>query len=378
LRRWDVVVVGAGPAGSVAARETARRGSSTLLLDRESLPRWKVCGGCLSPGSLSILEGLGLGEVVRGLGAVPLDVLVLRNRGRSVRLPLGGSVSLSRAAFDFALVRAAVGAGAECRAESRVSLGPLRRDGRVVRVERDGEVSEVLAAVVVDATGLGRGLVDDASARSRPDAGSRVGLGAIFSADRYPVAAGALHMAVGRAGYVGLVRDETEALNVAAAVDPCGLRAGSPAAVVARILEESGLPGIGAEPSRGWRGTPSLTRAASALGSERLFRLGDAAGYVEPFTGEGMCWALAGARAVAALAHAGASTWRGELLAEWETHHRRHMLRSQKLCRTLAAGLRRPRMVAAAVGALELVPALAAPFVRRAARAPTAPRVSRA
>ncbi len=378
MRRWDVVVAGAGPGGAVVAGEAARRGSSTLLLDRASLPRWKVCGGCLSPGALSILERLGLGDVVRASGAVPLDVLVLRNGPRSVRLPLRGSVSLSRAAFDFALVRAAVEAGAECRAESRVSLGPLRRDGRVVRVEHGAETSEILAGVVVDATGLGPGLVDDLSPRSRPDAGSRVGLGAIFRAERYPVAAGALHMAVGRPGYVGLVRDEAGALNVAAAVDPAALRAASPADVIASILEEAGLPAIGGEPTLGWQGTPPLTRVASALGSERLFRLGDAAGYVEPFTGEGMCWALAGARAVAALAHAGASTWRDELLAEWETHHRRRMLRSQKLCRTLAAGLRRPRMVAAVVGALELAPALAAPFVRRAARAPAALKRSHA
>jgi len=235
---------------------------------------------------------------------------------------------------------------------------------------------EVLAEVVVDATGLGRGLVADACESSRPDERSRVGLGAVFSGAPYPIGSGALHMAVGHSGYVGLVRDEEGALTVAAAVDPAALRAGSPAEAVARILEECGLPELEVEPSRGWRGTPPLTCSASAVGRERLFRLGDAAGYVEPFTGEGMCWALAGARVVAELAHAGAAGWRSELLSEWTKHHRAGVVRSQRLCRRLASGLRRPRLVSAAITALKLAPALASPFVHRAGRVPAALQVS--
>jgi flavin-dependent dehydrogenase len=48
-RLWDVVVVGAGPAGAMAARELARRGAGVLLVDRAQFPRYKVCGGCLNP-----------------------------------------------------------------------------------------------------------------------------------------------------------------------------------------------------------------------------------------------------------------------------------------------------------------------------------------
>ena len=58
--RWDVIVIGAGPAGALAAREAARRQLKTLLVDRKTFPRTKVCGSCLSRRALSVLEHAGL------------------------------------------------------------------------------------------------------------------------------------------------------------------------------------------------------------------------------------------------------------------------------------------------------------------------------
>jgi flavin-dependent dehydrogenase len=365
-----VVVAGAGPAGAVVALEAARRGASVLLLDRSSLPRWKVCGGCLSPGAVAVLESLGLAPLLSRLGAVPLETLVLRSRGRSARVRLRGSLALSRHAFDQALARSATEAGADWWPSSRASLGALRGDGRVVRVQRGAAEVELLAGVVVDATGLGAGLNGPGAPTTRPRARSRVGLGAVFHGATYPLGPGELHMVVGGAGYVGLVRDERGALNVAAAVDRSALRSAHPGVLVARILREGGLPELEGQPWLDWRGTPALTRSPSVMGAARLFRVGDAAGYVEPFTGEGMCWALSGARTVARLAHAGSRAWCPELLSAWQAHHRRAVAGSQRLCRTLAAGLRRPRLVAAAVSALTVAPGLAGPLVRRAARAP--------
>ena len=71
-RIWDVLVVGAGPAGAVAAHELARRGARVLLADRVDFPRGKVCGGCLSVRGLGVLNQLGLGDLPKRLGAVPL------------------------------------------------------------------------------------------------------------------------------------------------------------------------------------------------------------------------------------------------------------------------------------------------------------------
>ena len=113
-----------------------------------------------------------------------------------------------------------------------------------------------------------------------------------------------------------------------------------------------------------------ITRSRADVGGERLFRLGDAAGYVEPFTGEGMCWAMSGGRAVASLALSAIEDWRGELLSTWQNHHRNDLRRSQRLCTALAWALRRPWLVQTAVAAVGVAPGLAAPFVRRAARPP--------
>src|SRR5260221_4741199 len=102
-RLWDAVVIGAGPAGAVAARELACRGVGVLLVDRGSFPRWKVCGACLNGAALATLEAGGLGQQVRQLGAIPLSRMRMAVSGQSVEVPLAGHVALSRQAFDAAL-----------------------------------------------------------------------------------------------------------------------------------------------------------------------------------------------------------------------------------------------------------------------------------
>jgi flavin-dependent dehydrogenase len=367
---FDVIVVGAGPSGALAAHELARGGASVLLLDRAAFPRWKVCGACLSPGALRVLDAAGLGGIATELGGVGLRSLVLAAQGRSARVRLAGSLALSRSALDTALVRAAEAAGAVFWPGSRVSLGVLEGGARRLRVARDGAEVLVAARIVVDATGLGRGLRDETAPSDDVAARSRVGVGAVVRGDAYPVVPGNLHMAVGRAGYVGLVRVEDGALNVAAALDPGPLRTAGPEAVVSSVLAEAGLPALGESPLAGWRGTPLLTRSSPDAGNERLFRVGDAAGYVEPFTGEGICWALSAGRVVARLAEVGAERWRDELLDAWRAYRRHALAPSQRLCRALSGALRRPRLVSAAVAALRVAPALAAPFVSRAGRPP--------
>ena len=368
--RRDIVVVGAGPAGSMAAREIARAGASVLLVDRSVFPRGKVCGACLNAGALQILASVGLGHVPERLGAELLDTLVLSSRNRSARLPLAGSRAVSRRAFDHALVDAARAQSAEFWSGARATLGEVRRDHRLVLVTRDGGAVTVAARVVLDATGLGWGLAAPDTPAPRVAKDSRIGLGATFIDDAYPVRPGELHMVVGRSGYVGIVRVESGVLNVAAAIDPAALRGGRPHRVITALLSSVGLRPLPDRAHEEWRGTPSLTRSAADFGGERLLRLGDAAGYVEPFTGEGMCWALSGATAVAPLALAGAARWEDELLDQWRSYQGAALRMSRRLCRLLVPALRRPWMVGGALALLDAMPGLATPFVRRAARAP--------
>ena len=110
-------------------------------------------------------------------------------------------------------------------------------------------------------------------------------------------------MTCGTGGYLGLVRLEDDRLDLAAAFDADWMRrAGGPGAAAKALLSEAGWPAPFDLLKSTWRGTPALTRQARRLAAERVFVLGDAAGYVEPFTGEGMAWALAAGVAVAPLA----------------------------------------------------------------------------
>jgi flavin-dependent dehydrogenase len=369
MTAWDVVVGGAGPAGSMAARTLARSGASVLLVERQTFPRWKVCGACLSRGAVGTLAAAGLGDVVRAAGGVPLERMELFAGRRRAALPLRGAAVLSREALDAALVQEAVAAGATFLAATRVDVGevvPGARRVRLVGRERD-EVVE--ARIVVDATGLGSASeIDDVEVA----AGSRVGVGAIVAGSSYDIDVGALHMIAGRRGYVGLVRLEDGTLDVGAAVEPDALRALGPADAVAAILHDAGRPALDGRLVRGWRGTPSLTRRHARPGGERLFRVGDAAEYVEPFTGEGICWALAAGIAVAGPASEGVRAWDARLAHMWTTYQRRTSASARRLCSMLAWALRRPRLIAAGVAALAEVPALAGPLLRRAATPPRA------
>lgn len=370
MRQWDAVVVGAGPAGALAALGLAGTGASVLLLDRAPYPRWKVCGACLSPGALSILERAGLGALPGSLGGVPLRRLVLRSDGRLAPVALAGSVALSRSALDHALVRAAEAGGATFWPRASATLGPVERGARLVRVRREAGSVDVRARVVIDASGLGRALRGGEPGSDMVVGRSRIGVGAVLEDADYPVDAGDLHMAVDRSGYVGVVRQEGGLLSVAGALDPERLGAEKPEEAVSAILVGAGLPPVRRAPLDGWRGTPLLTRSSPSAAAERLFRIGDAAGYVEPFTGEGICWALSSGEAVVPLAARAIEHWSDELGAAWQTHRRRTLAPSQRLCRVLAVALRQPWLVRTALLALGVAPGIAAPFVARAARPP--------
>lgn len=362
-RTWDAVVVGAGPAGALAARELARRGVTTLLVDRAVFPRGKVCGCCLNRWSLRTLQTVGLGELPARCGAVPLHEVRLATRGPRARLPLPGGVALSRERFDAALVEAAVTAGAHFLPGTRAVLDGVSRASRRLLLQQGEQVTPIEARLVLVADGLaGTLLAGESGLRAEVAAGSRIGAGVIAEAGPDFYQPGTIFMACGTGGYTGLVRLEDGRLDVAAALDPALVRrAGGLGRAVEGILTEAGLPSLPGLAELGWRGTPALTRQAPRA-AERLLVLGDAAGYVEPFTGEGMAWALASARALAPLAARG---WSSTLAVEWKAVHHRLIVRRQRLCRLVALALRCPHLTRAMVRVLSWMPALARPVMRR-------------
>ncbi|MEM1444659.1 MAG: FAD-dependent monooxygenase [Planctomycetota bacterium] len=373
----EVVVIGAGPAGAGAALRLAQRGVSVLLVDRLALPRAKVCGGCLHRRGAARLAAWGVdGAVLESAGAQHLTRSELVSGGRTLRWPRGHGWSVDRAAFDFALVEAAAkrGATVEDRTAARVQRSEndsLSASAWSVRLRHaDGDERIVTPRWVLVADGLGGSALcglDEGDAKHfavhrRP--GSYIGAGVVLRdqgggrlADTLPQ--GCVRMFVGEGGYVGAVRtnalpdrDEQAGIELAAAMRPslvkqCG---GVAAAAERLVAQATGAPPTWLEEAGDmWRMTPALTASRRRVAAPGLLVVGDAAGYVEPFTGEGMAWALEAADHASGLVCA---TLRGEQSREhvaqlWNRRCGRQRRLGRLWCWGTRAALRRPRCVAA-------------------------------
>jgi flavin-dependent dehydrogenase len=366
-RVWDVVVVGAGPAGALAARELARWGRSVLLVDKAAFPRWKVCGCCLNGWALRTLQAVGLGDLPGRYAANPLRRFLLAGVGRRAEVPLTEGAALSRERFDAALVDAAVAAGAAFLPQTHAALGCCTGTTRQVMLRQGEHSIEVAARLVLAADGLGGRLAWDRAESETPIAkDSWIGAGAIANVAPAFYGPHTIYMACGHGGYVGLVRLEDGRLDVAAAFDPeLVKRMHHPGEVATAVLHQAGFPSVPGLPQLAWKGTPPLTRQAPRLARQRLLVLGDAAGYVEPFTGEGMAWALAAGTAVTPLAIRATRQWEPVLEAEWADLYRNTVARRHRFCRLLRQVLRHPVLTGALIAVLARVPALATPFLRR-------------
>ena len=357
---WDAVVVGGGVAGSYVAAHLAHAGADVLLVERDRFPRDKVCGCCLNDRALGALADSPIAEVrALALEARPLGGIRLGAGGRSVfcRFPSGSVIS--RARLDLALVEAARGCGAHIQFGAQARYVGEDDQAVTLRLEDQAGEREIRSRLVVAADGLGSELLGCATGEvSRVREGSLIGAGVVLPADcSEGFESGVIHMAVGRGGYLGLARLEDGRLDLAMACDAGVVRdSGGLGPLAGRLLCDAGWQSPEGILEARWRGTPRLTRKPRLRQTRRLVAVGDARGYIEPFTGEGMGWALAGARellpGMTALALGGEPIW-----------PRRHGGVFQGFtCRALAAFLRRPGLVAWAVRILKVAPFLAKPF----------------
>ena len=363
---WEIAVIGAGPAGSIAAREAARKGRRTLLIDKAAFPRYKVCGCCLNGKALSALDSVGLGDLTARYGAVPLTRFELAAAGARARLPLPDGVALSRETLDHALIGEAQSEGAEFVPDARARLGPSSLEGWKIELNTPAGPATTFAKIVLAADGIAQGVIRTATgADSHTSPNSHLAAGAVLDPGGDAYGPGVIYMAVARGGYIGLVRLEDGRLNIAAALAPPLVRERNGLAdACGAILDEAGLPRPANFDRAQWKGTPRITRRPLRVTASRLLAIGDAAGYVEPFTGEGMACAIALGREAATLACASIENFDQDTARRWERRHREVVGASQRRCRVIAAALRRPALVKAMTLALAGIPALGRPVVR--------------
>lgn len=362
MTQIQVIVVGAGPAGSVLAGLLAQRGVKTLLLDKATFPREKTCGDYLSPGTVRLLDQLDLLDLVRSAGA-------RRLRGMTVTSPDGttfaaefpaitktnGSppfaLSISRTILDSLLLTWAQGFGARCVEGFRVT-DLLWESGQVCGVTGIGQTGTETyqGQIVVGADGR-----DSVVAR-------RLGL-----YQPHPT----LHRMALVAYYEGVSELAEHGMISVGNRSYCILNPIGERLINASIVVDQGIV-------QGWKGQfdglfdstlYAFPQAWNALRDTRrrgsirclgplAFRssrstkagallIGDAVGFYDPFTGEGVGHALYSARSAAHEIVSACTDGNGGLtearLAQLDRHQRSVVRSRGRLCVALQAVIRRPR-----------------------------------
>ncbi|MGL6076866.1 MAG: NAD(P)/FAD-dependent oxidoreductase [Fimbriiglobus sp.] len=347
-REWPVVIIGAGPAGSVAAFRSASAGIPTLLVDGARFPRHKICGCCLHGAGWELLERLGLSAGLTPDDVTPLRESQLEFGGRKGRVPMTGVV-ISRETLDHHLIAKAIAAGATFLPETRATYQP---NGSISLQQSEAEWT-VRPEVLVVADGLnGSTIARLTGQKATISEASLIGAGATIRSERVPM--GQVRMLSAKAGYVGLVCLPNGTVDVAAAIQPEFLRTKSLAEVTVMIAEEASGEAWPELRSATWRGTPALTRRPDRVSGPGWLAVGDAAGYVEPFTGEGMTWAIASGTASLAAIQA---QLRGEPYP-WAATLRSLLGPRRMICRQLTQSLRSPVFCQQALRLVNLFPAL--------------------
>lgn len=355
MQTQDIIVIGAGPAGATAACLLARSGAQVMLIDRDAFPRKKLCGGCIAQTGFELLRSHQLGNLPSLQHAPIIERLDLRSDTRQLNLRVDPYRVIDRSAFDHDLVRAAVDAGSTFLSGTRARVCPDHR----VELKDARQTTQMLSArVTIVADGLqGAALREIEGFEWRVEGGARVGIGAILDELPAGCASDAITMLHGPCGYAGLAPLCNGRALVAAAVDPDWVRMqhhGPPLIALLRAL------GLNIDPDTSLNitgGAPGLTRTRDAIEADgRLFLIGDATGYIEPFTGEGMTWALQDACMIAK--HARAVLDGRYTRSDWTAQHRRVNRRRKALCHVSTRLLRTPQLTRALMSVSSCSPAM--------------------
>jgi len=294
----DAVVVGAGPAGSAAAAVLSRAGRSVLILEKDRFPRPKVCGEFLSASALPDLDLLGVRGRVEEIAERIEQGFVHLPGGRSLRFALPRpALGISRLRLDAMLASRAEELGARSSFGARVTAVDGAPDtGFRVRFVSGGREEIATARAVIGAWGRWDSL-DRTLHRGFLGAPARY-LGWSRDAEPDRGLEGQVRLYAFPGGYCGLSRVEGGAVNLAGVISERrrGRLAPGWEAVVAHARAanrrlDSDLAALRAGPI-GFLGTGPVFFTAKPPVENGILMVGDAAGVIDPFSGEGQAAAL--------------------------------------------------------------------------------------
>ncbi|HEY0366432.1 MAG TPA: NAD(P)/FAD-dependent oxidoreductase [Pyrinomonadaceae bacterium] len=317
---FDVIIAGAGPAGSSAAIHLAREGVRVLLVEQKKFPRAKLCGEFISPECLRHFETLGVADAMAHSGPTSItETVFYASRGHHITIPsswFGGpaALGLSRAVMDEVLLRRAQACGVEV-IEGATITEPIL-DNQIVRgvkLKINGDEQQHTAPLTIDATGRARILTRKLHAGEPKSKAKLIAFKVHLRNTR--VAPGACEIYFYPDGYGGLSSVEGDISNLCFIISAEHVKHhhSNPDLVMRKMVMKNRRAAYTlahAQPESEW-----LSASWERFGRQQpspakgLLAIGDSAAFIDPFTGSGMLMAFES----------------GELVADVIVHHRKNL-----------------------------------------------------
>ncbi len=377
-QRFDAIIIGGGPGGALAALLLSRQGWRTALVERRQRNQPKTCGHCLHPRSEPILQSVGVLDDVRRIarGESRVAHLYLPHRQPTQWSMSPGehrpTMIVPRHSFDQLLIDRARDAGTCIRQPASAKILHLAPDDNHVRVLND----ELRSPLIIGADGLRSTVARHAGLQSTHPPGRKYGFSfSMQCRNAAGLQANTTHMFITPRGYLGLVHHDCTTLHAAVLVSHAGdTPRQSPfdfirwAATLHPSLRELSFDVLEASDVQHAVAAGPIPCHTRAVADARVALIGDAAGYVEPFTGEGMTWAMKAADVLASVTAQGApGQWDSQSAELYSSRWQQGVARQQRLCKAMAWALHRPRVFGAMIAIASLQPRLTQRILHRMA-----------
>ena len=303
-RHVNVLVAGAGPAGSACAIALARAGMSVLLCDKEQFPRDKICGDCINPRSWQFFKSVGIADALLSQDLHRIDLVRVTNlNGRQVTVPVRRNeqrpfFSIKRSVLDNLLLRRACQDGVNVLQQTQV-IDAVFSGRWLVTVRSTSGIDTWSSDFLIGADGRNSTVANKIGSWVKTSSGTTAQrrIGIQWHADVQPRVGSEVQLYTMSEGYFGIVNVNDQTSNIAMVTSPETAR--DALADFPRFIERTFYDNpiinhyVGQiEPRRGVLTTYPVNPVRRYWEHPAAYLVGDARQTLEPFTGEGVSFAL--------------------------------------------------------------------------------------